>query len=607
MRFSITKKILILIFVLFLLIGVSSIIIYQSVHSLNEEVIEKSSLLIVKSIQEGILQIGGDDLSNFTPEKKQRLRRFISTLVTRKGNILSIILIDSTNKIIMSSSRETEGNIYRTREEIGMLQSRVPKIYNRMWDETTPVLDIIIPIENKSVLRVVLSKYEIETIIHDLPLLLFILMIPIILLSSIAILVVFRIYNRPLKSLNQAITKFSEGDYKYRITYDRQDEFTDTFTALNRSLDQMSLLKEGYKSTEKKIHSLIQAVQDSIIVLDAEQIPSSFNKATLKLLRTSNRNFKEKFLNMLTINQSLKESIHEASQPGKSIIEKDIPLFLSEDSHHLMRITIQPLWEEDKFIGTFITLKDLRSIKEIENNLLRAMKYGIITNLTSSISHEIKNPLSALAMHAEIIENRIQKSAFAGKEQSLKSLHTIQSEVNRLNRIIQQFLALARKSKTQLDYFNTNDLINEVILLVQQQAQENKISLKFNLNDQLPKLYGDADQIKQVILNILLNGFAAMENGGILKIETKRDDNRIKIFIEDNGKGIPETVQKQIFELYFSTKEDGGGIGLSLCKNIIEAHEGSITFRSSEGKGTRFCITLPVREKTITSSLTDLK
>ena len=605
MRLSSAKKILLLIIIMLTVLSLATIIIYHSVRSLGEQVMEKSSMLIVKSIQEGLLQIAGEDLSVLTPEKKQRLRRLISSLTTRRGNILSIILIDSTNKIILSSSIETEGNIYRSPEEINLLRSEEVKLNKRTWDNATPVFDIIVPFEKKGVLRVVLSRSEIETSMHDLPVLLLILMLFILFLSFIIIFVVIRIYHRPLKSLNQAITKFSEGDYKYRIKYNHRDEFTDTFTALNRSFDRLTSLKEGYKSTEKKIHSLLQAVQDSIIVLDQEQIPTSFNKATLKLFKTNKNNFKDKFLDILRMNQSLIECIHEASQPGNTIVEKDIPLFFSEDSHLSMRISIQPLWEEGKLIGTFITLKDLRSIREIENNLLRAMKYGVITNLTSSISHEIKNPLSALAMHSEVIESRIKKAAFSGKDQSLKSLHTIQNEIKRLNRIIHQFLELARKSKTQLDYFDSNNLVKEVILLVQQQAQENKISLKLILSDKLPKLYGDADQIKQVILNIILNAFAAIENSGIIKIETKRDKDRIKIFIEDNGKGIPKEVQKQIFELYFSTKEDGGGIGLSLCKSIIEAHEGSISFRSAEGKGTQFCINLPIRERTITASVSE--
>jgi signal transduction histidine kinase len=604
MRFSITKKIVLLIVIMIIMILLSTFTMYHGIQSIGEQVVEKSSILIVKSIEEGLIHIGGDNIYLLSPEKKQGLRRLISALATRRGNILSIVLIDSTYKIILSSSKEIEGNTYRNPQEIAMLNSLETKIYHRTWDDSTPVLDIIVPFEKKGVLRVVLSRYEIESFMHDLPLILLISLAPIIFLFIIGIIIITRIYQQPLQSLNQAIAKFSEGDFKYRINYTRQDEFTDTFTALNRSMDRMAFLKEGYKTTERKIHSLLQAVQDSIIVLDADQIPSSYNKATLKLFKTTDQKFGERFLEILSINQALKQLIHTASQQGRKIVENDIPIFFPEDTHQSMRVTVHPLWEDEKLIGTFITFKDLRSIKEIENNLLRAMKYGVITNLTSSISHELKNPLSALAMHGEIVENRIQKTEFNGKEQSLKSLHTIQSELKRLNRIIHQFLSLARKSKTQLDFYDCNTLINEVILLVQQQALENKITLEIKLKENMPKLYGDADQIKQVILNILLNAFDALEKGGIVKVETKQENNRIKIYIEDNGKGIPVTIQKKIFELYFSTKEDGGGIGLALCKNIVEAHEGTITFHSKEGKGSQFCLILPIREKTITSTRT---
>jgi signal transduction histidine kinase len=602
MRLSILKKITILILMLLIILSLAVYTMYYGIQSLGKQMVEQSSLLIVKSIEEAVRQVGGEHIFDLVPEKKQRLRRLISGLTTRRGSILSIILIDSTHQIILSSTKEVEGNTYLNADELQLLATTETKIHRRIWDDMTPVLDIIVPIEKAGLLRVVLARDEIESYLKDLPILLLASFAFITSLFLIGIALIVRIYRKPLQSLNQAVEKFSQGDYQFRVNYTHQDEFTDTFTALNRSMDQMVFLKEGYKTTEKKIHALLQAVQDGILVLDNEHKPTSFNKATLKLLNTTDQKFPSRFLEILENNPLLTDLIHSAAKQGKTVHEKNIALFLTEDVHLSLSVTLIPLWEENKFVGTIITLKDVRSIKEIENNLLRAMKYGIITNLTSSISHELKNPLSALAMHGEIVENRIQKTEFNGKDQSLKSLHTIQNEVKRLNRIIQQFLSLTRKSKEQLDYYDCNKIIDEVLLLVQQQAQENNISLELDLKNNLPLLYGDADQIKQVIINIVINAFAAMENGGILKVATKRDNGRIKLHIDDNGKGIPVNIQKHIFDLYFSTKEEGGGIGLALCKNIVEAHEGKITFRSTEGKGTHFCIILPIREPTITDT-----
>ena len=261
-------------------------------------------------------------------------------------------------------------------------------------------------------------------------------------------------------------------------------------------------------------------------------------------------------------------------------------------------MSIQALKEENMIQGAVLTFKDLHLINELENNLLRSMKYGVITNLASSISHEIKNPLSAMALHAEILEGRLKKVEFDQKSQVMHSLETLQSESRRLNRIIQQFLTLARPAKLELNLINLNKVIEEVLELVHQQAQEDGISLTSDLDPTLGVIYGDEDQLKQVILNIILNAFSATDAGGRVEVTSHMSADRISVLIRDTGRGIPEEIREKIFDLYFTTKKDGGGVGLSVCQNIIKAHDGQIDFESEPGKGTLFIISLPKKDPT---------
>ncbi|TFG96022.1 MAG: hypothetical protein E4H13_12675, partial [Calditrichales bacterium] len=259
---------------------------------------------------------------------------------------------------------------------------------------------------------------------------------------------------------------------------------------------------------------------------------------------------------------------------------------------------IQPLKEEDVLHGAVLTFKDLNLVHELENNLLRSMKFGVITNLASSISHEIKNPLSAMALHAEILEGRIKKLDMEGKSQVLQSVQTLQSESARLSRIIEQFLTLARPTKPELNLIDMNKIIAEVIILVRQQAQENNINLSSELDSGIGIIYGDEDQLKQVVLNILLNAFAALTNGGDVEVKSRAEYEKVIISIRDTGIGISESIQKKIFDLYFTTKKDGGGVGLAICKNIVTAHDGKLFYETNEGKGTTFFISLPTKDPT---------
>jgi len=407
-----------------------------------------------------------------------------------------------------------------------------------------------------------------------------------------------RIYRHPLQYIDKAITKMDEEDFSYRVKYQNKDEFTDTFIRLNRTIEKVGYLKEDYKKAEKRIVSLLRAVSESVLVVDAKRNVTSYNDATYRLFKTDKKNFPGVFNKILAMNRELSDHLTAVLRDEIRIKEKEIAIFHPDETEVMVKMSIQALKEENMVQGAVLTFKDLRLINELENNLLRSMRYGVITNLASSISHEIKNPLSAMALHAEILEGRLKKVEFDQKSQVMHSLETLQSESRRLNRIIQQFLTLARPAKLELNLINLNKVIEEVLELVHQQAQEDGISLTSDLDPMLGVIYGDEDQLKQVILNIILNAFSATEAGGRVEVTSRMSADRISVLIRDTGRGIPEEIREKIFDLYFSTKKDGGGVGLSVCKNIIKAHDGQIDFESEPGKGTLFIISLPKKDPT---------
>ena len=419
-----------------------------------------------------------------------------------------------------------------------------------------------------------------------------------LLILSLSLYLIRRLYRNPLQYLDTALTKMDEEDYTYRVDYQNKDEFTDTFIRLNRTIEKVGYLKEDYKKAEKRIVSLLKAVNESILVVDTKRNVTSFNDATFRLFKTDKASFPALFNKILATNRELNDHLTAVLREQSRVKEKDIAIFHPDETEVMVKMSIQALKEENAIQGAVLTFKDLKSIHELENNLLRSMKYGVIANLASSISHEIKNPLSAMALHAEILEGRLKKVEFEQKGQVMQSLETLQSESRRLNRIIQQFLTLARPAKLELNLINLNKVIEEVLELIHQQAQEDGLSLTSDLDPTLGVIYGDEDQLKQVILNIILNAFSASEIGGRVEVSSRMTSERIMVHVRDTGSGIPKAIRGKIFDLYFTTKKDGGGVGLSVCQNIISAHDGQIEFESEEGKGTVFTISLPKKDPT---------
>ena len=143
-----------------------------------------------------------------------------------------------------------------------------------------------------------------------------------------------------------------------------------------------------------------------------------------------------------------------------------------------------------------------------------------------------------------------------------------------------------------------NSILEDVLVLVQQQAIERNIHIETELDEKIDLIYGDPDQLKQVFLNIVLNAFQAIEQTGKVILRTRSDHHRIFVDISDNGKGMSPEVQQRIFDLYFSTKDDGAGVGLAISKNIIQMHDGRISFESAVGKGTTFTLDFPRKDQT---------
>ncbi len=601
---SFYKRIIIIIGVFFLAVGISVFLIYQTYSNLSEQLIRRTSLLLARSVEETLINAADQNLESLTSREKNSVRKLMSSLTTETGSILHILLINDKMKILLSSDKAVEGKKYTSTEELANLTGDQPRVLSKEWEGNFRVVDVIVPLKNKEgnvfgYLRLVLSYKELYLLYKDLSL----IFIPITVVFTILIIFTFyfvsRTYTKPLESIKKMASKLNDGDFSYRINYTGNDEFTDTFMSLNRSIEKVNILSESYKKAEKRISALLKFADESIILLDQEGQISSYNDAAVKLFRCDyTDDFTDYFSHIKSQNKELQTVIANAFRGGALETNREMAVWLPDGRSLLTRVSTQVLREESRVNGVLLSFKDLQLLNELQHNLQRSMKFGVIANLASSISHEIKNPLSSLAIHAEVLNVRIKKMQITEDATVTRSLDVLQNEVKRLNRIISQFFNLARIKKTDLNLINLNSILKDVLFLVQQQAIERNIRIESQLDDTIDFIYGDPDQLKQVILNIVLNGFQAIDQNGIVLIKTRSSNDRIFAEIQDDGKGMSAEVQQRLFELYFTTKSDGGGIGLAVSKNIMEAHEGRLTFESVEGKGTKFILDFPRKDKT---------
>ncbi len=598
------KRIIIALLLFAVAVFLSGYFLYQTYRDLGDDLVRRTALLIGDSVNEILGNAADKSMESLTNSEKRSLRRLMRSLTSEEGNIIHILLISDKMRILLSSDPSVEGREYTSAEELAKLQGDEPRVTPITWDERIRVVDVILPLKNSegyvySYLRLVLSQEQLQNFYGDLSVIFIPLVLVFALLIGFTVFFISRAYTKPLESIEEMAANINAGDFSYRINYERKDEFTDTFSRIDKSLEKMSVLKEGYKKAEKRMNVLMQAIEESIIMFDAEGRITSYNESAVELFRCPvEMLFESHFKQIENMNRELKSLLEQARKNGRDVNAHEMTLWLPGGLDVLARVSTHVFREDGEISAILLSIKDQKLLNELQRNLQRSMKFGVIANLASSISHEIKNPLSSMAIHAEILNVRLQDMQLENKESIQKSLDVLQNEVKRLNRIINQFFNLARSKKADLIPISINAVIRDVVTLVQQQAIERNIRVESILDDNIDKVYGDADQLKQVFLNIILNGFQAIEHDGRVAVRTGSRGGRVHIEIEDDGSGMTPDVQQRIFELYFTTKHDGGGIGMAVCKNIIEAHDGTINFNSAPQQGTTFVIELPNQDQT---------
>jgi signal transduction histidine kinase len=251
--------------------------------------------------------------------------------------------------------------------------------------------------------------------------------------------------------------------------------------------------------------------------------------------------------------------------------------------------SVQFIEDKGDPIGMLVSLRDFDSFKQFQSQLDYSDKLAALGRITSGVAHEVKNPLNAMVIHLEILRAKLAQPGADFTPQ----LDILSSEIKRLDRVVQTFLNFTRPMQLNLVPIDLNDLVHQVTRLAAAEAAAHKVELREELSPEFLRVNGDADLLKQSLLNIILNGCQAMPQGGPLDIRTKRSGTYVMITIADRGFGIPQEARDKIFNLYYTTKENGNGIGLAQSFRAVQLHNGRIEFDSKIDFGTTFRIFLP--------------
>ena len=350
------------------------------------------------------------------------------------------------------------------------------------------------------------------------------------------------------------------------------------------------LINEAYRRIQTYSSNILEHMADAVIAINRDKRITLFNYAATQLFKLPTEQVMNK-----TCRKEIKTGIsplQHALEEGVTVKDLEKPIELH--NHQLITsISTSVLKNANGEIDSaFAVIKDLTEKRSLEENLQRKEKLSAMGQLASGLAHEIRNPLNAIGMITQRFNKEFEPTQDAEEYHQLTK--TVVSEVRRINEIIQQFLKFARPPKLNLSRTNIIKLIESIILLVNAQAHKKGVEISKKLNT-IPQLLIDQNQVKQALLNIMQNSIEAIKGEGQIQVRTDViDNNEVIIEIADSGIGMDKATISKIFNLYFTSKPNGTGLGLSMVHQIISQHNGRIEVESEVSKGTKFLIYLPI-------------
>lgn len=347
-------------------------------------------------------------------------------------------------------------------------------------------------------------------------------------------------------------------------------------------------LQSAYQTMETYTGSILAAMSDAVIAVGRNGEITLLNRAAQSLLGAESQ---------MLIGEKCEEKlspfckyIEKAKTQGRSLFFSEEKI-KTDKGDKILEISVNVIQDDEGQIDSFVMVaQDVTERVLLRENAKRSDRITAMGQLASGVAHEIRNPLNAIGMIAQRLA--IEFKPTADEEEYSRLAKTLVNETRRINEIIDQFLAFARPAPLSFQPTRLQELLSEVGALLKEEAVENGVNVTIDCED-IPPVQADGDKLKQAFLNVGQNALQACRAGGEVKITCRDAGERAVIQFIDNGVGIPPENLDKIFNLYFTTKDKGSGIGLSIVQQIISQHNGVIQVDSRENQGTTVTIILP--------------
>lgn len=405
---------------------------------------------------------------------------------------------------------------------------------------------------------------------------------------------------RPLGKLGKMVDLIAKGEYEIPAAgaaavqgKDQQDEFNIVASKVSLLGQRLRGAHAEFSDLKTNVERLLEELEDAVLIFarDRRLIAAAGSVETF-LGRPRSLLMNQTINDIFPAGTPLGLFLSQAVQTGRTLRNRRVPLDAMPHGNNAPAFALLSVefLESSAAGGMLVRLRDPEATRQIGRQLQTADRLSAISRLTKGVAHEVKNPLNAILMHVELARMKLAHQDYDLEQQ----MDIITSEIMRLDRVVKTFLDFTRPVQLNLTDVPLADFMEELVSLASPQAAAAGIELVSDIQVDDSVVTVDLDLLKQAVFNIVVNAIEAMPEGGSLRFEASLKGDGTEIRIIDSGPGIPQEVKEKIYDLYFTTKKHGSGIGLAMTYRIVQLHDGTIDFMSEPGHGTTFAIRLPL-------------
>ena len=394
----------------------------------------------------------------------------------------------------------------------------------------------------------------------------------------------------PIKDMAEATSRIASGDLNFRIQMKAADEIGMLVQSFNQMTGDLQVSRSELEQRKKYMEIVLKNVAAGVISIDEKGKVTTINTSAEQMLEIKGEAVLDKSFSEVLPKEyvaQIERLLDELKSSRKDSIERQVVVNLEGKSLSLLINLTTLKDEEGKPLGVVAVFDDL-------TQLIKAQRMAAWREVARRIAHEIKNPLTPIQLSAQRLRKRYLEKLQPDGAVFDECTRTIVKQVEELKGMVNEFSSFARLPASQPTPNHLNEIVQETLVLFQ--GFQKQVQFDFS-PDELPILNVDRDQMKRVMINLIKNSLAAIENGGKIRIRTSYNPQlqTVRLEVSDDGCGIPDEDKERLFEPYFSTKKAGTGLGLTIVNAIIADHNGYIRVRDNKPKGTTFLIELPVR------------